>query len=78
MMVCVKNTQLNFIPCLFIKVVVVFQGELEALRGMKCQAPHKHHWGDVSYHNALVCGAELTSSIHSMDQIQVHAFPGRF
>ncbi|KDR13643.1 zinc finger CCCH-type with G patch domain-containing protein [Zootermopsis nevadensis] len=47
------------------------QEDLDALQGMKCQAPHKHHWGDVSYHNALVCGVEPTSSIHSMDQIQV-------
>jgi hypothetical protein len=58
------------------RIVVVFQEDLAALQGMKCQAPHKHHWGDVSYHNALVCGVEPTSNIHSMDQIQVLPFPG--
>ncbi|PNF16311.1 hypothetical protein B7P43_G10830 [Cryptotermes secundus] len=47
------------------------QEDLDALQGMKCQAPHKCRWGDVTYHNALVCGAELTSSVRSMDQIQV-------
>jgi hypothetical protein len=51
--------------------VVVFQEDLDALQGMKCQAPYKHEWGDVSYHNALVCAVEPTSGVHSMDQIQV-------
>jgi len=47
------------------------QEDLDALQGMKCQAPYKHEWGDVSYHNALVCAVEPTSSVHSMNQIQV-------
>jgi hypothetical protein len=49
----------------------IFQEDLDALQGMKCQAPYKHQWGDVSYHNALVCGVEPTNNICSMDQIQV-------
>ncbi|KAJ8917178.1 hypothetical protein NQ315_012670 [Exocentrus adspersus] len=31
---------------------------LEAFKhveGMKCRAPHKHQWGDVAYHNAMIC-----------------------
>jgi len=51
--------------------VCCFQEDLDALQGMKCQAPYKHEWGDVSYHNALVCAVEPTSSVHSMNQIQV-------
>lgn len=47
------------------------QEDLDALQGMKCQAPHKCQWGDVTYHNALVCSVELASNIHRMDQIQV-------
>lgn len=23
--------------------------------GSKCRAPHKHQWGDVAYHNAMIC-----------------------
>lgn len=57
-----------FLPCCY------FQEDLDALQGMKCQAPHKCRWGDVTYHNALVCGAELSSSVRSMDQIQVLVF----
>lgn len=29
--------------------------EMKALEGTKCKAPHKHSWGDVVYHNALIC-----------------------
>lgn len=25
------------------------------IEGMKCKAPHTHQWGDVAYHNAMVC-----------------------
>ncbi|KAJ9587031.1 hypothetical protein L9F63_019373 [Diploptera punctata] len=45
--------------------------ELSALQGMKCQAPHKHGWGEVSYHNALVCGAQVCDGGSTMDDIQV-------
>ncbi|XP_034249833.1 zinc finger CCCH-type with G patch domain-containing protein [Thrips palmi] len=44
--------------------------ELEALQGMKCQAPFCHGWG-TSYHNALVFHVEPTNNITEMDQIQV-------
>lgn len=29
--------------------------EIKALEGSKCRAPHKHQWGDVVYHNAMIC-----------------------
>lgn len=48
-----------------------FQEDLDALQGMKCQAPHKCQWRGPTYHNALVCAVQLTSNIRSMDQIQV-------
>lgn len=38
---------------------------------MKCQAPHKHTWGSIVYHNALVCGAVDSSKNHSFDNIHV-------
>ncbi|KAK3917294.1 Zinc finger CCCH-type with G patch domain-containing protein [Frankliniella fusca] len=44
--------------------------ELEALQGMKCQAPFCHGWG-TSYHNALVFHVEPADNITGMDQIQV-------
>lgn len=25
------------------------------LEGTKCRAPHKHQWGDTTYHNAMIC-----------------------
>lgn len=37
---------------------------------MKCQAPHKHTWGDITYHNALVCAVIKTEN-HSFNDIQV-------
>lgn len=46
------------------------QSELEALQGMKCQAPFCHGWG-TSYHNALVSHVEQGENITEMDQIQV-------
>ncbi|XP_069676866.1 zinc finger CCCH-type with G patch domain-containing protein isoform X2 [Periplaneta americana] len=45
--------------------------DLDALQGMKCQAPHGHQWGEISYHNALICSVEPTDDICSMDQIQI-------
>lgn len=45
--------------------------DLKSLNGMKCQAPHKHHWGEISYHNALVCGTESTGDISTLEEIQV-------
>ena len=62
---------MSLLPTCLAIIVIVFQEDLDALQGMKCQAPYKHKWGDVSYHNALVCAVEPTSSVHSMNQIQV-------
>lgn len=29
--------------------------QVKALEGTRCKAPHKHSWGDIMYHNALIC-----------------------
>ncbi|KAJ8945820.1 hypothetical protein NQ314_009042 [Rhamnusium bicolor] len=29
--------------------------ELKDIEGMKCRAPHKHQWGHIAYHNAMIC-----------------------
>lgn len=29
--------------------------DIKALEGTKCKAPHKHNWGEVIYHNAMIC-----------------------
>lgn len=51
----------------------LFQEDLKSLEGMKCQAPHKHSWGGVTYHNALVCGVIKTEN-QSFNDIQVRIF----
>uniref|UniRef100_A0A1A9WHJ1 Zinc finger CCCH-type with G patch domain-containing protein n=1 Tax=Glossina brevipalpis TaxID=37001 RepID=A0A1A9WHJ1_9MUSC len=28
--------------------------------GRKCSAPHKHTWGAIAYHNAIICGVDNT------------------
>lgn len=28
---------------------------LKDIEGKKCKAPHKHQWGNVAYHNAMIC-----------------------
>nr|CAH7713695.1 unnamed protein product [Callosobruchus chinensis] len=33
----------------------VFEGDISSIEGMKCRAPHKHQWGDIVYHNAMIC-----------------------
>jgi len=68
---CVSVAHLNLFFFSLAMTSCCFQDDLDALQGMKCQAPYKHEWGDVSYHNALVCAVEPTSSVHSMNQIQV-------
>lgn len=50
------------------------QEELEALKGSKCQAPHKQNWGDHSYHNALIVDIEAEDNVRDMDHIQVCLF----
>ncbi|XP_031334850.1 zinc finger CCCH-type with G patch domain-containing protein-like isoform X2 [Photinus pyralis] len=48
------------------------ESELKHLEGMKCKAPHKHNWGDVMYHNAIVCSVVLDEREHySFDEIKV-------
>ncbi|KRT82582.1 hypothetical protein AMK59_4445 [Oryctes borbonicus] len=34
---------------------VNISSDIKKLEGTKCKAPHKHSWGDVMYHNALIC-----------------------
>lgn len=31
--------------------------------GMKCRVPHKHKWGDVVYHDAMVVAVESSDNI---------------
>lgn len=47
------------------------QEELEALKGSKCQAPHKQNWGGHSYHNALIVAIEAEDNVQDMNHIQV-------
>lgn len=30
--------------------------------GHKCSAPHRHTWGPITYHNAIICGIEEESN----------------
>ncbi|KAK5650106.1 hypothetical protein RI129_001135 [Pyrocoelia pectoralis] len=52
--------------------VVNIENDLKNLEGMKCRAPHKHNWGDVMYHNAMVCSVLLDEGEqHSFEEIKV-------
>ncbi|CAG7815094.1 unnamed protein product, partial [Allacma fusca] len=46
------------------------QNELAALEGMKCKAPHEHHWGQIGYYNAVVLNVE-DNQCESLDTILV-------
>nr|XP_018912868.1 PREDICTED: zinc finger CCCH-type with G patch domain-containing protein [Bemisia tabaci] len=46
------------------------QNELEHIVGSKCQAPFDH-FGESSYHNALVINVETPDEVSSMDDIMV-------
>ncbi|XP_018574144.1 zinc finger CCCH-type with G patch domain-containing protein [Anoplophora glabripennis] len=35
--------------------------ELNDIEGKKCRAPHKHQWGNIAYHNAMICSVEPES-----------------
>uniref|UniRef100_A0A1B6F6I4 Zinc finger CCCH-type with G patch domain-containing protein n=1 Tax=Cuerna arida TaxID=1464854 RepID=A0A1B6F6I4_9HEMI len=47
------------------------QEEIHALKGSKCQAPHKRHWGDESYYNALIMDIETKERVTDINHIQV-------
>lgn len=47
------------------------QKELDSLEGTKCRAPHEHQWGDVMYHNAIVCSVVSPNKQQSFDEIEV-------
>ncbi|XP_025831725.1 zinc finger CCCH-type with G patch domain-containing protein-like, partial [Agrilus planipennis] len=51
--------------------ILNIEDELKAIEGMKCKAPHKHQWGDVIYHNALICSVVACENYSSMDDIEV-------
>ncbi|CAH1119055.1 unnamed protein product [Phaedon cochleariae] len=38
------------------------------IEGKKCRAPHRHHWGNIVYHNAMICSLE---SSDTDDEIKV-------
>lgn len=44
--------------------------ELKSLEGMKCRAPHTHQWGDIVYHNAMICSV-ATLDYQDFNDIQV-------
>lgn len=51
------------------------EDKLKSLEGMKCRAPHTHQWGDIAYHNALVCSViPNDSDSKTLDDIEVHTF----
>lgn len=29
--------------------------KLGSIEGKKCKAPHTHQWGDIAFHNAMIC-----------------------
>lgn len=39
--------------------------------GEKCRAPHKHTWGAVAYHNAIICSIEDEGSIDDEGHVDV-------
>lgn len=41
--------------------------ELKALEGSKCRAPHQHQWGDVVYHNAMICSISSVEAGNGKD-----------
>lgn len=45
--------------------------ELKALEGSKCRAPHKHQWGDVVYHNAMICAVSSCSDERKEEDFEV-------
>lgn len=54
------------------KVLNELQNDLDALPGMKCQAPFKHAWCDEPvYHNALVFKVEKADNVQNAEDISV-------
>lgn len=45
--------------------------KFEKMIGEKCSAPHKHTWGAVAYHNAIICGIEDESYIDEDGNVDV-------
>nr|CAI5849815.1 unnamed protein product [Callosobruchus analis] len=45
----------------------IFEGDISTIEGKKCRAPHKHQWGDIVYHNAMICSVVSDSK----DEIKV-------
>ncbi|KAI9578737.1 zinc finger CCCH-type with G patch domain-containing protein [Glossina fuscipes] len=39
--------------------------------GQKCSAPHKHFWGAIGYHNALISGVEDTAYVDEDGNVDV-------
>ncbi|XP_073824334.1 zinc finger CCCH-type with G patch domain-containing protein [Musca autumnalis] len=45
--------------------------KFEKMVGEKCSAPHKHTWGAVGYHNAIICSIEEEAPIDDDGNIDV-------
>lgn len=44
--------------------------KLKELEGKKFRAPHNHQWGQLAYHNAMVCS--VPKNILDIDKLQVY------
>ncbi|XP_050297214.1 zinc finger CCCH-type with G patch domain-containing protein [Anthonomus grandis grandis] len=47
----------------------VDEKKIKELEGQKCQAPYKQQWGQMSYHNAMICS--VPQGVKEMDNLQV-------
>ncbi|KAI8119322.1 hypothetical protein FF38_06884 [Lucilia cuprina] len=47
------------------------KNKFEKMIGEKCSAPHKHTWGAVGYHNAIICGIEDEAYIDEDGNVDV-------
>lgn len=45
--------------------------KFEKMIGEKCSAPHKHSWGAIAYHNAIICGIEDEAYIDDDGNVDV-------
>lgn len=47
------------------------KNKFEKMIGEKCSAPHKHSWGAIAYHNAIICGIEDDAYIDELGNVDV-------
>ncbi|XP_061392276.1 zinc finger CCCH-type with G patch domain-containing protein [Musca vetustissima] len=49
----------------------ILREKCEKMVGEKCSAPHKHAWGAVGYHNAIICSIEEEAPIDDAGNVDV-------